>query len=284
MYTYKKTLLAAVAILCLMSCDDDYDEIQDGLNRTIEVSETLNSDVQSVERIQRYEIVGGELSRYLNTQRYSLYFNGNETEMYETTQETTSSYSDNEVTFTDSYGNVSVYYLNSMGYAERCERYEGGGSVRRYTFSYVNSDGRILLDEVSESIDGIGLFSSISLGYLAEDKMSIIHNMNGDMQSYVATMNLGEINSYELPLLFLAEMHPLNLHLAAFYSGLLGRPLKNLVNYIEPENNSEHNERITYIYTSNKSLNALSCNIRTKSDGTTYSSRNIVYNVNDIIE
>jgi hypothetical protein len=274
------TATAMAVVMALTGCSGDDDNNQEKVefhvnpNQSIILTEDVDEDVQSVERIQSYIFKDGKLLEAENRQIFSIYYSGDESEQSELVQTTSVSRGGNTVTMTDSYGNVNVYVLNGYGMAESCVRTEAGGSVRMYDFKYVTVDGRLMLSSVSETINSEE-GASISISYDG-DEMHIVRKISGESLAYTAKLSGSGVveNPRLLPSLFLAEMHPLSLHLPALYSCMLGYPTKVIGGTVSPDDTT-YNETVYYTYSVDDDSLPTSCEVKTVSKGHTYLTRSI---------
>jgi hypothetical protein len=153
--------------------------------------------------------------------------------------------------------------------AESCERTEMSGVVRHYEFSYIRVDGFPMLRSITESIDGEQI-SSISITY-SGTTMHIVRSISGETLQYTADLSAdGSVeNNGQLPSLFLAEMHPLSLHLPALYGRLIGYPAARIGGTVTPDD-TRYKEVTVYKYKVDDDGYPLSCNVKNTSEGTEY--------------
>jgi hypothetical protein len=274
MRIYRFALAAALMATTFTACSDDENNATVQVDyypyKTVTLTEDLSSDVQKVTRTQVYQFDNGLLNAVENRQHYSLFYFGNSNAETEDLVQTTKVVrNDNTVTMTDSYDNVSVYTLGANGMAASCERTESGGVVRNYEFSYVKVNGLSMLSSIAESIDGEP-FSSITIKY-SGTTMYIVRSISGENLEYTADLSAeGSVeNNAQLPSLFLAEMHPLSLHLPALYGRIIGYPAARIGGTVTPDD-TQYNERTTYKYKVDDDGNPTSCDVKNTSVGTEY--------------
>lgn len=235
--------------------------------RKIEVTETHESDAQPVTFTQTYLFdQDGRLENCETTQLIHL------TEPFEMKNNYRITYGNQQVIISDESGNSSTYTLNEEGFATRCVRQESGGDIRNYTFDYqISKEGLYLLSKITETLPDEGDFSCIELKYQTPYSLYIAYHIGDFKQNYLAKISEQEAgdlkNLSEVPFLFLAELHPLSMHLPALYGKFLGEQPRYLYTEIEPENNELSNERVEYKYALDAEGLISSCQITTNSYG-----------------
>lgn len=275
-----------LAISMLVGCSEDKISQEDHEKNTfpnvafqmIELTEIYESDAQPVTSTQTYLFdKNGRLEHSATTQTIHL------SEPFEMKNNYQITYGAQQVTITDESGNSSVYTLNDEGYAIHCIRQEKGGNIRNYTFTYqIDEDGLHLLSKITEDLPNEKDFSGIELKYQSPSSIYIIYHIGDFSQNYLVKTDELESkrlkNDSEIPFLFLAELHPLSMHLPALYGKFLGEPPRYLYTEIKPENNEQSNERVEYKYTLDTNGLATSCQITTNSYGENFK-RTISYQI-----
>lgn len=231
------------------------------------LSETIPSDSYSVVSVKKFKFDNGNLSSYIAEQK----INGGQ--LFSNTITASVSYSDGTVTISDDNGNIWTYQLDDGGYAVECHLKEGGGTERWYSFSYVvDDDGKYYLKDVSESIDGSYVYSSLSLDYSDDGKVSVEQSVDGEQDTYIIGFdNVKKVKNVSgLPDLFLSELYPLSMHIAALYGGFLGDTYDYFCTDTYPDSSTELNEHTSYDYTTDDNGCLTGCEVVTVSGGKEY--------------
>ena len=233
-----KQLVVLVVIAVVVGCSDEDEPtppIPLGPITDIKLTEyiqtTYSNYKEEVTRTENfYYDTDSRLTRHLTKQVFTVTMNGHvDTDSLQF--ENTVTYTPNEVTINDAFGNVSIYTLNQAGYATSCIRRESEGTfIRNYTFLY-SADSQ--LTEVTETINN-NVWSRISLQPTSEPKATLTILSGGGENTNVFHLTLGEKNTSCLPWLYLTEQHPLKLHQEAMYAQLLGKAPELLIQSIEP--------------------------------------------------
>lgn len=266
---YFKLLFPVLAVALLSSClDDEGTEVSLPLEiptspalQKVTLTETLKSDAQDVIREETYLYAEThQLISHTTTQLF---------DEFSLTHETTLSYEDQKVTVTDAFDNVSVYTLNSQGYASSCTRHEAGsGQTREYAFSYsTNTTNGSFLTGITETIQG-NVTSQIVFNSFTLSKSSLSMYQGDLSNTYDIVFNDG--NASRLPLLYLTEIYPLNLHNEAMYARLLGENPLTLIHSIHPLGGTEES---TYAYETDAAGHIHSCTESIQRNGQTFKRR-----------
>ncbi len=183
-------------------------------------------------------------------------------------------YGESTVTMTDGAGHTLTYTLDAGGRAVACVRNSSWGEVRRYVFSYMETaEGKHYLAHVAETLDGASdPYSEIALDYSTPGTVEVTSMVDGGGQCFVLSLPAGEgvANVAQLPCLFLTELYPLSLHVAALYGRLLGDAYDILLAACEPADNAESGEYTTYTYETDAEGLPQRCSVVTESYGATY--------------
>lgn len=266
------SLAALIAIASLSECsDDDKNGITScySPNQSVVITEMKTSDAQSTTTVLSYAFENGLIDFFESRQIFDIYYLNVRTESDEVVQTTTVAHEGSVVTMTESNGNINIYQLDEHGFATSCERREWGGTVRTYDFDYVINEGQTMLSSVTEYINGEE-FSSIEIRYSGTETHVTRYINDCELAYTVSASGDGVIaNTRKLPMLFLAEMHPLSLHQPALYGCMLGYPSGILGGKVTPDENL-YGECVEYIYTADSKGYPTNCKIRTTSDGYTY--------------
>lgn len=261
--------LAALAFVCACT-DEPYgsgnEGSQDGECGKIELTEVIPSDSYDVTSVKTFSFDDGCISSFVSSQEIA----GGQLFSHSVT--TTVAYSGSTVTMSDDNGNVMTYTLDVDGYAESCVFEEGGGTERGYSFGYfTGNDGRRYLQNVSETIGG-EVYSSLELDYSVDGRISVAQTVDGSSQTYIIEFDadVAVENRAGLPDLFLSELYPLSLHVAAYYGGIIGCAYEYLCTDMYPENSPELNEHTSYVYSLDNDGYAETCKIITNSGGSNY--------------
>lgn len=264
-------------IAALTACKDSEDEPNIGPTTPtypatqyskIEVKEVKSQPgTHAVTVTHTYNFDAGRLTSFNTTQGYTV-----GVEYFETKNATTMVYAENSAIATDEINNVSTYTLNDKGYAISCVRQEMDGRTRSYTFSYlVNVEGKHFLTKVEETLPGGRAGVIISIEHDDYKAMRITEKSGDYEQTYRAIASTDEMtNRWEIPFIFLTELHPLSLHSAAIYGKLLGDAPIALISQLKPDDNSQSNETTTYTYRLDKMDVDISCQELTNSYGRQY--------------
>lgn len=270
----KKIAATLLIIAALVACKDSNDPEQPTYNGTYPVtsfSKIETKEIQSqpgahdVTVTHTYYYKAGRLSNFNTTQGYTV-----GTEYIETQNYTTVVYNENQAIVTDEINNVSTYTLNDKGYAISCIRHEMDGTTRSYTFDYiVNSEGKYFLNKIEEELSQGRKGAIINIEINSYRAIRITEQSGNFSQSYFASVTAGDeiLNQWEIPYIFLTELHPLSLHSAAIYGKLLGDAPLSLITQLVPDGSSE---TTTYTYRTDKKDVDLSCKIVTDSNGRKY--------------
>lgn len=237
---------------------------------SMEVSEVLKSDAQTVTSIQTYIYdEDGRLSGYTTRQTTQ----GVGAISIECT--TTVSYDGQTAVVTDGAGNVLTYTLVDGGRATSCLYSPVSGDERYYTFSYYKADSSesYYLEHVSETLgDASEPYSEISIDYTRPEALVVTSRVDGGEQSFLLTFPSGKsiANIARLPSLPLTELYPLTLHTVALYGQLLGDAYEVLQTSCVPTDNAESEEVTSYTYDTDADGFPKQCHIVTQSYGDTY--------------
>lgn len=266
---YFKLLFPVLAVALLSSClDDEGTEASLTLEipaspalQKVTLTEALKSDDQDVIRKETY--------LYAETHQLISHTTTQLCDEFSLTHETTLSYGDKKVTVTDAFDNVSIYTLNSQGYASSCTRHEAGsGQTREYAFSYsTNTTNGSFLTGITETIQG-NVTSKIVFNSLTLSKSSLSLYQGDLSNTYGIVFN--DANTSRLPSLYLTEMYPLNLHNEAMYARLLGENLLTLIHSIHPSGGTEES---TYVYETDAAGQMHSCTESIRNNGQTFKRR-----------
>ena len=217
---------------------------------------------------QTYDYSAGRLINFTSTQ--SFVAGG---ELFKIENATNVVYGDHQAVVTDEINNISTYTLDDNGYAISCVRQEMDGKIRSYTFDYlINTEGKYFLKNITETLDGNKLYSSINIDYSSYRTLRITQQVDKSEQTYIASTSTGNeiANTSEIPYLFLTDLYPLSFHSVAIYGKFLGDAYNTLITDLRPEDNSGSNETTTYTYRFDKKDVDISCSELTKSYGTDY--------------
>lgn len=263
--------------MCACTDEPDGNGNEDGQDRgcsKIELTEVIPSDSYDVTSVKTFSFDDGGITSYVSSQEIA----GGQKFSYSLT--TSVAYSGSTVTMSDDNGNVMTYTLDADGYAGSCIFEEGGGTERRYSFGYfTGNDGRRYLQNVSETIDG-EVYSSLELDYSVDGRVGVEQTVDGSSQTYIIEFDNSEAveNKAAMPDLFLSELYPLSLHLAAYYGGIIGNAYEYLCTDMYPEDSPELNEHTSYSYSLDDDGYLNGCKVTTNSGGSNYV-RNIGVNI-----
>lgn len=263
--------------MCACTDEPDGNGNEDGQDRgcsKIELTEVIPSDSYDVTSVKTFSFDDGGITSYVSSQEIA----GGQKFSYSLT--TSVAYSGSTVTMSDDNGNVMTYTLDADGYAGSCIFEEGGGTERRYSFGYfTGNDGRRYLQNVSETIEG-EVYSSLELDYSVDGRVGVEQTVDGSSQTYIIEFDDSEAveNKAAMPDLFLSELYPLSLHLAAYYGGIIGDAYEYLCTDMYPEDSPELNEHTSYSYSLDDDGYLSGCKVTTNSGGSNYV-RNITVNI-----
>ena len=269
--------LAGLAFMCACTDEPDGNGNEDGQDRgcsKIELTEVIPSDSYDVTSVKTFSFDDEGINSYVSSQEIS----GGQKFSYSLT--TSVAYSGSTVTMSDDNGNVMTYTLDANGYAGSCIFEEGGGTERRYSFGYfTGNDGRRYLQNVSETIEG-EVYSSLELDYSVDGRVGVEQTVDGSSQTYIIEFDNNEAveNKAAMPDMFLSELYPLSLHLAAYYGGIIGNAYEYLCTDMYPEDSPELNEHTSYSYSLDDDGYLSGCKVTTNSGGSNYV-RNITVNI-----
>lgn len=264
--------MAGLAFVC--ACNEEPDgngneESQDRGCSKIELTELVSSDPYDsydVTSVKTFSFDDGDITSYVSSQEIS----GGQ--MFSHSVTTSVAYSGSTVTMSDDNGNVMTYTLDADGYAGSCIFEEGGGTERRYSFGYfTGNDGVRYLQNVSETI-GEEIYSSLELDYSVDGRVGVLQTVDGSSQTYIIEFDGSEAveNRAAMPDLFLSELYPLSLHLAAYYGGIIGDAYEYLCTDMYPEDSPELNEHTSYSYSLDTDGYLDGCKMTTNSGGIDY--------------
>lgn len=269
--------LAGLAFVCACTDEPDGNGNEDGQDRgciKIELTEVIPSDSYDVTSVMTFSFDDEGITSYVSSQEIS----GGQ--MFSHSVTTSVAYSGSTVTMSDDNGNVMIYTLDVDGYAGSCIFEEGGGTERRYSFGYfTGNDGRRYLQNVSETI-GEEVYSSLELDYSIDGRVGVLQTVDGSSQTYIIEFDGSEAveNRAAMPDLFLSELYPLSLHLAAYYGGIIGDAYEYLCTDMYPEDSPELNEHTSYSYSLDTDGYLNGCKMTTNSGGIDYV-RDITVNI-----
>lgn len=269
--------MAGLAFVCACTEEPDGKENEEGQDREcnkIELTEVIPSDSYDVTSVKTFSFDDGGITSYVSSQEIS----GGQ--MFSHSVTTSVAYSGSTVTMSDDNGNVMTYTLDADGYAGSCIFEEGGGTERRYSFGYfTGNDGGRYLKNVSETI-GEEVYSSLELDYSVDGRVGVLQTVDGSSQTYIIEFDGSEAveNRAAMPDLFLSELYPLSLHLAAYYGGIIGDAYEYLCTDMYPEDSPELNEHTSYSYSLDTDGYLNGCKMTTNSGGIDYV-RDITVNI-----
>lgn len=257
----KYLFLLFLMMFCACS-EEEHESEEVRLKSEVKLTELIPNDSYDVETTQIFKYNGDKISSYTVMQEIK---NG---ELFSHSVNTSVAYSGDVVKMKDDNGNVWSYILDEYGHAVSCSLTEGGGTERRYSFSYsTGTDGNHYLKDINETLDDGNVYSSLNLDYSNDGKIIVSQSVDGSPQKYVMELGIddGLKNEYSMPDLFLSELYPLSMHLTAYYGGILGDAYDYLCAEMYPEDSPELNEHTSYVYSFDETNILNNCKVVTVS-------------------
>lgn len=262
----KYLFLLFLMMFCACS-EEEHESEEVRLKSEVKLTELIPNDSYDVETTQIFKYNGDKISSYTVMQEIK---NG---ELFSHSVNTSVAYSGDVVKMKDDNGNVWSYILDEYGHAVSCSLTVGGGTERRYSFSYsTGTDGKHYLKDINETLDDGNVYSFLNLDYSNNGKIIVSQSVDGSPQKYVMELGIddGIKNEYSMPDLFLSELYPLSMHLTAYYGGILGDAYDYLCTEMYPEDSPELNEHTSYVYSFDETNTLNNCKVVTVSAGTKY--------------